>query len=475
MTDLRRALLLFCIFFSFLMVAQNNVTAKKLKIKISNNTKLYKVNIDEAYKELNHLIKESVVLKDSISEMKLLDRKCRYFYSKNMMDSLIITSENLQKKSYQYKDIYFEAMSNIYIAETYSINKFPDKAIAYLNSAYKILQRGDANSEKIFYAKANVLSSFSNIYLDKNQPKEAAKKIYEQIESGKQLKDKYKRDNFQYLNYANLANIYSQINADSAYHYAKKSILIKPEDVDDDKSMIDNYYVIGKVYKDKGNYESALKNFHKALLISKKTGTEINTNQIYHSLKEIYEILKVNDSINFYGNKIEQYELKTLKSKYNSLQEVINKDKKEQENSQNALWFWIVPALAAIGAIILFTYKRKGKKNHETINENQIKPDINLSEAYHELMELLEKRDPAFIFAFENIYPDFSSKLLAKSEDLQQSEIEFCALLKMKLTTKEIAKISFIETRTVQNKKYRIRKKLDIPQNVDIYHWIDQI
>jgi DNA-binding CsgD family transcriptional regulator len=471
----RKILLFNIILTSFLTVAQNNLSAPQLKTKITNNSKLYKNSIDEAYKELNGLLKQSIILKDSISEMKILDRKCRYFYSKNMMDSLIITSENLRKKSSLYKDIYFEAMSNIYIAEIYSINKFPDKAIAYLNSAYKILQKGNANSERIFYAKANVLSSFANIYLDKNQPKEAAKKIYEQIESGKQLKNKYERDNFQYLNYANLANIYSQINADSAYHYAKKSILIKPGDIIDDKSMIDNYSVIGKVYKNKGNYESALKNFHKALLISKKTGTEINTNQIYHSLKEIYEILKVNDSINFYGNKIEQYELKALKSKYNSLQEVINKDKKEQENSQNALWYWVVPALAAIATVLFFTIKRKGEKKHETINENQIKPEINLSETYHDLMELLEKRDPAFIFAFENIYPDFSSKLLAKSTDLQQSEIEFCALLKMKLTTKEIAKISFIETRTVQNKKYRIRKKLDIPQNVDIYHWIDQI
>lgn len=97
MTDLRKVLFLFCLFFSFLMVAQNKVTAKELKTKISNNTKLYKANIDEAYKELNNLLKESVILKDSISEMKLLDRKCRYFYSKNMMDSLIITSENLQK------------------------------------------------------------------------------------------------------------------------------------------------------------------------------------------------------------------------------------------------------------------------------------------------------------------------------------------------------------------------------------------
>lgn len=239
MFEFRKTLLLLIIFFSFLATAQQKLTAKELKTNISNNTQLYKTNIDEAYKELNKLLKQSIILKDPISEMKLLDRKCRYFYSKNMMDSLIITSEDLQKKSFQYKDIYFEAMSNIYIAEIYSINKFPDKAIAYLNSAYQILQKGDANSKKIFYAKANVLSSFANIYLDKDQPKEAAKKIYEQIESGKQLKDKYERDSFQYLNYANLANIYSQINADSAYHYAKRSILIKPGNIIDDKSMIE--------------------------------------------------------------------------------------------------------------------------------------------------------------------------------------------------------------------------------------------
>lgn len=472
MFEFRKTLLLLTPFLSFLATAQQKLTAKELKIKIANNSKLYKANIDKAYHEINGLLKQSVILKDSISEMKLLDRKCRYFYSKNMMDSLIITSENLQKKSHLYKDIYFETMSNIYIAETYSINKFPDKAIAYLNTAYKLLEKGDSNSERIFYAKSNVLNSFANIYLDKNQPKEASKKIYEEIESGKQLKDKYERDNFQYLNYANLANIYSQYNIDSAYHYAKKSILIKPGDVADDKSMIDNYSVIGKVYKDKKNYESSIKNFHKALYISKKDGTEINTNQIYHSLKEIYEILNIKDSADFYGAKIEQYELKALKSKYNSLQEVITKDKKEQENSQNPLWYWLIPSLAAIGTTLFFTYKRKKKI---TITDTETKPDINLSEAYHDLMELLEKRDPAFMFAFENIYPDFSKKLLAKSSDLQQSEIEFCALLKMKLTTKEIAKISFIETRTVQNKKYRIRKKLDIPQNVDIYHWIDQM
>lgn len=473
MFEFRKILFLLSLFFSFLAPSQQKLTAKELKAKITNNSKLYKTNIDKAYQELNGLLKQSVILKDSISEMKLLDRKCRYFYSKNMMDSLIITSENLQKKANKFNDIYFEAMSHIYIAEIYSINKFPDKAISNLNSAYKILQKGDPESEKIFYAKANVLSSFANIYLDKNQPKEAAKKIYEQIQSGKQLKNKFERDNFQYLNYANLANIYSQFNADSAYHYAKKSILIKPKEVIDEKAMVDNYSVIGKIYKEKKNYESSLKNFHKALYISKKTGMELNANQIYHSLKEIYDILNIKDSSDFYKNKIEQYELKALKSKYNSLQEVINKDKKEQENAQNTLWYWIIPVFASIGIAFFITKRKSNKPLIES--ENETRPEINLSETYHDLIELLEKRDPAFMFAFEKVYPDFSVRLLEKNSELQQSEIEFCALLKLKLTTKEIAKISFIETRTVQNKKYRIRKKLDIPQNIDIYHWIDQI
>lgn len=466
----RKILLFNILLISFLTAAQNHLTAPQLKTKISNNSKLYKNNIDEAYKELNGLLKQSIILKDSISEMKILDRKCRYFYSKNMMDSLIITSENLRKKSSLYKDIYFEAMSNIYIAEIYSINKFPDKAISYLNSAYQILQKDESNSKKIFYAKSNVLNSFANVYLDKNQPKEALKKIYEEIESGKMLKDKNEQANFQYLNYANLANIYIQINSDSAYHYAKKSILIKPSDVIDDKSMIDNYSVIGKVYKDKKDYKNSIKNFHKALFISSKNGTELNNNQIYHSLKDIYSILNNKDSANFYSNKIEQYELKSLKSKYNSLQEVISKDKKEQENAQNPIWYWIIPAISAIVCGAFLTFKKKKSKV-----EPEIKPEIDRRETYHHLMELLEKKDPAFLFTFEKVYPEFSNQLLSKNPDLQQSEIEFCALLKMKLSTKDIARISFIETRTVQNKKYRIRKKLDIPQNVDIYQWIDQI
>ena len=88
---------------------------------------------------------------------------------------------------------------------------------------------------------------------------------------------------------------------------------------------------------------------------------------------------------------------------------------------------------------------------------------------------MIKKDDSSFIYTFEKIYPDFSKKLLAVCPQLVQTEVEFCALLKMKLSTKQIAQLTFIETRTVQNKKHRIRKKLNLPADVDIYHWFDTI
>ena len=174
----------FSLFFYSPIFSQSKGNNQEFKNKVVANAELFNTNIDKAYLQINQLIKESRVLKDSLSEMKLLEKKCRYFYNKNQVDSLILSSEQLQKVSSEYNNVYYEAMGNIYIAETYSVNKFYDKAILHLNNAYEILQKDQSKSKKIFYAKANVLSSFANVYLDKNEPKNAAKKLLEEIKSG---------------------------------------------------------------------------------------------------------------------------------------------------------------------------------------------------------------------------------------------------------------------------------------------------
>jgi len=466
--NIARLVFFFGLFFYSLIFSQSQRNIQEFKDKVASNSELFNTNIDKAYLQINQLIKESKKLKDSLSEMKLLERKCRYFYSKNQVDSLVIVSEKLEKTSAEYNNAYYEAMANIYIAETYSVNKFYDKAILHLNNSYEILQKDQSKTKKIFYAKANVLSSFANVYLDKNEPEKAVKKLLEEIKNGNELKDPKEFAAFQYLNYSNISNAYAQYNLDSAYYYAKKSIDIKPSDISEDKSMIDNYTVIGQYFKSQKDYKHSVKNFHEALKISKKIGIELNINNIHKALEEIYRKTNQKDSADFYENKIKQYDLQMLQSKYNSLQEVISKDKQEQDHSSNkSLMLWGI-SLALLIVASTFAYIKLKKKKTEETNQN-------LHETYNHLISLIQNHDSGFMFAFENVFPEFSDKLLRINPELQQSEIEFCALLKLKLTTKEIAKYTFIETRTVQNKKYRLRKKFEIPQSVDIYNWIDNL
>ncbi|WP_294309513.1 hypothetical protein [uncultured Chryseobacterium sp.] len=143
-----------------------------------------------------------------------MERKCRYFYSKNQIDSLVIASEQLQKVSGDYSNEYYEAMADVadvYLAETYSVNKLYNKAILHLNNAYNTLLKDKSESKKIFYAKANVLSTFANVYMDKNEPENAVRKLREEIRSGSEIKNKNKFASFQYHNYANISNAYTQI------------------------------------------------------------------------------------------------------------------------------------------------------------------------------------------------------------------------------------------------------------------------
>ncbi len=63
---------------------------------------------------------------------------------------------------------------------------------------------------------------------------------------------------------------------------------------------------------------------------------------------------------------------------------------------------------------------------------------------------------------FKNIHSDFYSKLLEICPELSATEIKTAALLKLNLTTKEIAAISFKSEGSIKTTRYRLRKKLGL-------------
>jgi DNA-binding CsgD family transcriptional regulator len=129
----------------------------------------------------------------------------------------------------------------------------------------------------------------------------------------------------------------------------------------------------------------------------------------------------------------------------------------------------IIAIIIILALIILFYLRvRKPKIIVQKVISNTSPED------YNRLLEMAKKDDTAFISAFRNMYPEFLEKLQEDFQDLSVSEIELCALIKLNLSTKEIAANKNLSYRTIQNKKYNLRKKLNIPAEMDIYKWMDR-
>lgn len=80
-----------------------------------------------------------------------------------------------------------------------------------------------------------------------------------------------------------------------------------------------------------------------------------------------------------------------------------------------------------------------------------------------------------FNMRFSRVHEAFFSKISIQFPQLSQSEKRLCALLKLNMNTKEIANVLHINARSVDQKKYRLKKKMNIDGQEDIYSVINKI
>lgn len=91
-----------------------------------------------------------------------------------------------------------------------------------------------------------------------------------------------------------------------------------------------------------------------------------------------------------------------------------------------------------------------------------------LTPLYQKVRILLENNLDAeddwktFLLKFEEKHRDFFKKLKIMHPQLTNNDLRLCACLKLNLDTKEIASLMNLSVRTIENNRYRLRKKLDI-------------
>ncbi|GLB50126.1 hypothetical protein Y10_24940 [Neptunitalea sp. Y10] len=430
--------------------------------------------MDSAYYELPLLIEQANQEKKTATELLLLDRQCHYFYNIADLEKLITSAKILEQKATEYQNTEYQSAANLYISESYSMNDMPEKALETLNKAESFIKETALQSNRTFYIQSNILLSQANIYYDNKEYNKAIAKIKRVINSGEFLKDSTMYNQFQYVNYSNLANLYIKFNIDSAEYYVQKSIALEDTEYPQININGANFFILGKVYEHQNNTHLALTNYLKAYKIISKYRDALNKGELYKGLSKVYAEIGKQDSAAYFNQKLKEYEHDALENKYNSLKKIIKEESSEEENNQTSFTIILISAITiiAIVSIGMFYYFKKRKTgtitNPETSQEK-------LNKNFDLLIELIKKDDPAFLTTFEEIFPNFRKNLLNINPELNISEITFCALLKLNLSTKKIAQYTFIETRTVQNKKHRIRKKLNIPKEIDTYNWFSSI
>lgn len=77
-----------------------------------------------------------------------------------------------------------------------------------------------------------------------------------------------------------------------------------------------------------------------------------------------------------------------------------------------------------------------------------------------------------FAIHFDQIHSDYLSTLKAKFPDLSATDLKMCAYLKINLTSKEIAQLMSITIRAVEVSRYRLRKKLNITANTNLFDFL---
>jgi len=445
-----------------------NEKANDLSEKITKNKELFKTDPQQAFQEIDRLLDEAIKLKDANAELKILSTRYEYDYLLKIDFEQMISSANILKdRAKAYKSLLYEAKAHKYLAQTYSFNELFDKSLEELWLGMGVLERANAEDAFIIMEKANIHTAFANVYNLKKEYFSGIQSLLNSVKEHEKLKDPELKRGAKFMDYTNLGGAYLKVNLDSAKYYANRSIDLSIPRESNHNLMFINYLVIGNVHLQKKEYNLALEFYKKAESI-KENKHFVNLKELYEKFITTHETLGNSELKEVYENKLKDLSLTVTQNQNKSLRKIIQEDRKGQREStsKNNLWIWIALLGAFLSGIFVFLFLNQ--RNKKMNNEVQLTP-----ETYNNLIALLKENDQSFLLTFETEFPRFVQTLTKEYPELSNAEIELLAMIKLGLTSKEIAQYKFIQHKTVQNKRYMIRKKLNLSSDTDLNKWIE--
>ncbi len=87
----------------------------------------------------------------------------------------------------------------------------------------------------------------------------------------------------------------------------------------------------------------------------------------------------------------------------------------------------------------------------------------------------LDNQWELFKLHFEEVHPQFFTRLQQMYPALTPNDLKICAYIKMNLSNKETRQILNLTTKGLETARYRIRKKMNLNPKEDLHRWIQQL
>lgn len=368
------------------------------------------------------------------------------------------------------------ALNNIGLA--YKNLNNPEQALTYFDQMITLSRKTGNQS-----IRSNALSNKCLIHLSQNNVAEASKYAHQSLELNRQTDDQRAIA----ISLHNIALVYRRQNKnDKARDYFEQSQRIFI-DLGDRLSQAQNCIALAELELDQSKPEQALQYIHNALSI----GQQLNINNIckiicqaHHAAYRAYVKRSHHpETTNLTKNNMLQQALKHLekytehaRTRFNeetdrrirAMQIRFETHQKERENQQYRQQIEqqerelkrMTTTLATKNNLIRQLHNDILNLKHGTQHQPEQLIDLILT-------HLQNTRSPTqdwqqFKEEFNQIYPEFLAELARQYPKLTRQELKISALIRINLTSRQIANTLYISKRSVDAHRYNIRKKLNL-------------
>lgn len=345
-------------------------------------------------------------------------------------------------------------------------------------------------NDSMQHIKGDAFYYASEYYGFKGDFKNSLASYKKSLKEFQQIKDPKIRDKNLLANYSNLAKTYKYLDQlDSMYYYSKKALELDPVKFKKPSILSKIYYHFGIYNSSKGNYKLAETNFLKCLDIINsetkdvafKAATFEQMGKNYEKMNDTKNAIKYKDLVFKLNDSIDKASRKELDKTLNTVV-----DKKTTEVEETKTKSIVLISLSVLAALVIsfFLYKKlkKTKSEKEEIShllekekeENSLL-ESKVNDSFNEVIQLAQKNSPNFYVKFSEVYPEVNSILSRDYPQLSTFEKSFLAMVYLNFSNKELANIESVSSKTIEIRKYRIRKKCNLDAGKDLKEWLTEL